>query len=536
MTEGKSAQSLWWRDAAVYQVYPRSFLDGNGDGLGDLQGVIKNLPYVKGLGFDAIWLSPFYPSPQHDSGYDVSDPRGVDPMYGTLEDAERLIAKAHELELRIIIDIVPNHVSTEHRWFQEALQADPGSPARGRFHFRDGRGPNGSEPPTNWMSMFGGSAWTQVADGQWYLHLFDVTQPDLNWANPEVRADGLETLRFWLDRGVDGIRIDVALGLAKDSTYPDLEDAEAVIMALRMDLDDGSIESSKRRLKVVNSAIFDRDEVIDIYREWRALMNTYGDDRMAVAEAWLPPERASRYIAPDALHQIFNFDFMAVSWNAKRIADVITSTFEGLKGVGATATWALSNHDTPRVASRLGAGEAGLRRARALALIAHALPGAIYVFQGEELGLFDVELEDSDRQDPVFFRTAGAQRGRDGARVPMPWSGDRPPFGFTASNRPLWLPQPDNWADVTAAAQEIDQHSTLHQYRQTLSLRRGLPAEVSWHAEGDVFTMTRGVSFACIANTGSESVAFEGKVIVASQWPQEQGSLKPDTAVWVRLS
>ena len=526
----------WWHEAAIYQVYPRSFRDGDGDGLGDLQGVIDALPYLASLGIDAIWLSPFYRSPQHDSGYDVADPRDVDPMYGTLDDAQRLIDDAHAHGLRVIVDIVPNHVSVEHRWFLEAEDAPAGSPARARFHIRDGRGPNGDEPPTNWMSMFGGSAWTRLPDGQWYLHLFDASQPDLNWANEEVREDWRTTLRFWLDRGVDGFRVDVALGLAKDMAYPDMDDAEGVILALRMDLDDGSTEAMERRRRVVNSAVFDRDEVQEIYRDWRAIMDEYDGDRMAVCEAWLPAERAARYVAPDTLHQIFNFDFMAVPWDADRIARVIESTLAGLALVGAPATWALSNHDTPRVPTRLGGGARGLRRARALALVAHALPGAVYVYQGEELGLVDAPLADADRQDPVFARTNGAQLGRDGARVPLPWSGDAPPYGFTTSDARLWLPQPSDWAACTVAAQEPDPGSVLSQYRATLHLRRSLPDEVSWSVEGAVLTISRGEAFACIANTGSASVAITGEVLVASERLQQPGLLEPDAAVWVRLS
>ena len=419
----------WWHHAAVYQVYPRSFRDSDGDGTGDLRGVIDGLPYLASLGVDAVWLSPFYPSPQRDSGYDVADPRDVDPLYGTLADAEELIASAHERGLRIIVDVVPNHSSSDRAWFQEALASPPGSAARARYHFRDGRGPNGDEPPTNWVSWFGGGAWTRITEadgspGQWYLHQFDASQPDLNWANPEVVADGLETLRFWLDRGADGFRVDVALGLAKDMTYPDIDDPESLILAMRMDLDDGSQEAMDRRARVANSAVLDRDEVQDIYRGWRRVMDEYDRDVMAVAEAWVPPERAARYVAPDTLHQIFNFDFMACPWDAGRLRAVIEKTMASLTITGAPATWALSNHDSPRVPSRLGGGDEGRRRARALALVAHALPGAVYVYQGEELGLDDVDLPDEVRQDPVFLRTKGEQKGRDAARVPIPWSGD----------------------------------------------------------------------------------------------------------------
>lgn len=527
----------WWHTAAVYQVYPRSFRDGNGDGLGDLQGVIDGLPYLADLGVDAIWLSPFYPSPQRDSGYDVADPRDVDPVYGTLADAERLIAEAHARGIRVIVDVVPNHVSSEHRWFREAIASPPGSPARSRFHVLDGRGSDGAEPPTNWMSLFGGPAWTRLTEpdgtpGQWYLHLFDASQPDLNWANPEVLADSLATLRFWLDRGVDGFRVDVALALAKDMAYPDMEDAEGLALGLRFDLDDGSVEAKERRRRVSNSAVFDRDEVQEIYREWRRVLDGYEGDRMAVCEAWLPPERAARYMAPDTLHQVFNFDFLAAPYDAQRLAQVIGDTLAGLGG--APATWVLSNHDSPRVPTRLGGGEFGLRRARALALVAHALPGSVYVYQGEELGLADAPLADADRQDPVFFRTRGAQLGRDAARVPLPWSGSAPPYGFTDSECPTWLPQPADWAGSTVEAELADPASTLAQYRAMLRIRRTLPDEIAWSADGDVLTIARGDGFACIANTGTGSVPIAGEVLVASERPRQPGLLGPYAAAWVR--
>ena len=547
--------SPWWHRAAVYQVYPRSFRDLDGDGTGDLPGVISELPYLASLGIDALWLSPFYPSPQHDSGYDVADPRGVDPRYGTLTDARRLIAEAHDRGLRVIVDVVPNHTSIDRPWFQEALRSSPGSAARARYHFVDGRGSGGSEPPSNWMSWFGGSAWTRITEpdgtpGQWYLHTFDSSQPDLNWSNPEVVADGLETLRFWLDQGADGFRVDVALALAKDMTYPDIDDAEGLVLALRMDLDDGSPEAMERRRRVANSPVLDRDEVQDIYRGWRKVMDWYDRDVMAVAEAWLPPERAARYVAPDTLHQIFNFDFMGVAWDADRIRSVIESTMSGLALVGAPPTWALSNHDTPRVVSRLGGGVGGTRRARALALLAHALPGAVYVYQGEELGLPDAELPDAARQDPVFFRTAGAQKGRDGARVPMPWGGTQAPYGFGTSSD-TWLPQPDGWESLTVMAEDADPHSTLAQYRAMLRLRHahpGLADDAVWSLPGapdGLLVLERGCGLVCVVNCGDEPAVspMSGVLLLASDVSVRAESdmaeggrivLPPSTGAWIQ--
>lgn len=541
----------WWHRASVYQVYPRSFRDGNADGLGDLRGVINGLPYLAALGVDALWLSPFYPSPQRDAGYDVADPRDVDPMYGTLVDAQQLIDQAHARGLRVIVDVVPNHVSSDHRWFQAALASAPGSIERARFHFLDGRGQNGDEPPNNWLSWFGGSAWERTIDadgtpGQWYLHTFDPSQPDLNWANPEVRADGLETLKFWLDMGVDGFRVDVALGLAKDMTYPDVDDPEGLTMALRMDLDDGSEEAMERRRRVANSPSLDRDEVQDIYREWRLLMDSYPGDKMAVAEAWVPPERAARYVAGDTLHQIFNFDFMACPWDATRIHAVIKKTMDSLAIVNAPPTWAMSNHDTPRVVDHFGGGDAGRARARAMALVAHGLPGAVYVYQGEELGLADVDLPDQARQDPVYLRTHGEQKGRDGARVPLPWSGSTPPYGFTeASGVALWLPQPDDWQSLTVERQERDPDSTLMQYREMLRLRHAHPGLTDIDAfelltpHDGLVGFRRGAGFICLVNTTGEerSTGMSGTVLLASdraRTPSDGRSVPADAAIWLQ--
>jgi alpha-glucosidase len=539
----------WWHHAAVYQVYPRSFRDSNGDGTGDLRGVINGLDYLASLRVDAIWLSPFYPSPQRDSGYDVADPRGVDPIYGTLDDAKELIDEAHARGLRVIVDVVPNHTSSDRPWFQDALASAPGSAARARYHFRDGRGPDGAEPPSNWISWFGGGAWTRVTEadgtpGQWYLHTFDESQPDLNWSNPEVVEDGLETLRFWLDLGADGFRVDVALGLAKDMTYPDLDDPESLVLAMRMDLDDGSEESMQRRRKVANSPVLDRDEVQDIYRGWRSVMDEYDRDAMAVAEAWVPPERAARYVAPDTLHQIFNFDFMAAPWDADRLRSVIRKTIEGLAITHAPATWALSNHDSPRVVSRLGGGDEGRRRARALALVAHALPGAVYVYQGEELGLADVDLPDEVRQDPVFFRTNGEQKGRDAARVPIPWAGTSAPYGF-GSNADTWLPMPEGWTRFTVESEEADPTSPLWQYRSMMWLRHELGSLrgddlLLPEAGAGILVIERGEGFTCVVNCSDRVIemAVAGTLLVASDASVEvwAGGVKlpPSTGAWLQ--
>jgi alpha-glucosidase len=501
--------------------------------------VIGGLEYLDELGIDAIWLSPFYPSPLRDSGYDVSDPRAVDPMYGNVDDFRELVAQAHARSIRVIVDVVPNHVSDQHRWFQEALGAAPGSVERARFHFREGRD-GGQSPPNNWASLFGGAAWTRItepdgAPGQWYLHLFDSSQPDLNWSNAEVREDALATLRFWLDLGVDGFRIDVALGLAKDMTYPDVEDPVGITEALRFDLDDGSVESQQRRAKVPNSAFFDRDELRDIYREWRQVLDSYPGDRMTVAEAWLPPHRIGNYVAPDGLHQVFGFDFLVAPWDADRMRITMEAAISAVEAVGATPTWALSNHDSPRVVSRLGGGAVGSARARALAMLVQALPGSVYIYQGEELGLADAELPDSARDDPVFFRTHGAQKGRDACRVPLPWSGTAPPYGFTDSISPLWLPQPSDWAEVTVAAEEADPESSLHLFRQALHLRHHIPnVNVQFDDWGEGILALRRGDFHCLMNASEVAIELPAGEVILRSLPGNDSVLAPNTTVWMR--
>ncbi len=419
----------WWRGAAIYELYVQSFADGNGDGLGDLAGVRARLPYLAALGIDAIWFTPWYPSPKSDAGYDVADYRSIDPAFGTLADADALIADGHAHGIKTIIDIVPNHCSDRHPWFQAALAGAPGSAERARFWFRPGRGPGGDLPPNNWRSIFGGPAWTRVTEpdgtpGEWYLHLFAPEQPDFNWANPEVRAEFEAVLRFWFDRGVDGIRIDSAALLTKDPRLPDTGPDD-------------------------QAPYTDRDDVHDIYRAWRAVAGQY-PGRVLIGEVWLADAaRLARYLSPDELHTVFNFPYLCCPWDAARLREVIDSTLAFHAVAGAPATWVLSNHDVDRHVSRYGRAdtsfgldrrdhsqpvdlELGTRRARAAALLTMALPGSVYLYQGEELGLWEVEdIPDERRQDPIWYRTGGADPGRDGCRVPLPWAGLEPPFGFS---------------------------------------------------------------------------------------------------------
>ncbi|WFE38351.1 glycoside hydrolase family 13 protein [Micromonospora sp. WMMD998] len=530
-----AADDNWWRTAVVYQVYVRSFADANADGVGDLQGIRQRLPYLRDLGVDALWLTPFYTSPQVDAGYDVADYRDVDPLFGNLTDFDEMITDAHALGLRIIADLVPNHTSSAHPWFTAALAAGPGSPERERYLFADGRGERGELPPNDWESIFGGPAWTRVVDGQWYLHLFDPAQPDLNWRHPEVRAEFEDILRFWLDRGVDGFRIDVAHGMIKAEGLPDVGF--------------NSMTTGRRQSELLGKGrlpYFDQDEVHDIYRSWRPILDSYPGGRMAVAEAWAEtPQRLARYIGPDELHQAFSFDFLDATWSADSFRKVIDTALAESTIVGAPTTWVLSNHDRQRHVTRYGDGEVGLRRARAAALLMFALPGCAYVYQGEELGLPEVlDIPDDLRQDPAFRRTG---ESRDGCRVPMPWSGELAPYGFGPDGSELsWLPAPATWRALSVAAQTHVAGSTLELYRTALRIRGAHPAladlgGITWlETEPGVLAFRRAAGdtdLTCVVNlSGADvTVAGHGRPLVASADLAERGDghvLPVDAAAW----
>ncbi|GEA81175.1 glycoside hydrolase family 13 protein [Cellulomonas uda] len=555
-----SPDGEWWRDAVIYQVYPRSFADGTGDGVGDLPGITERLPHLAELGVDAVWLSPFYRSPQADAGYDVADYRDVDPLFGTLADFDVMLEAAHGLGLRVIVDLVPNHTSDEHAWFVEALAAGPGSPARERYLFRDGRGEHGELPPNNWQSIFGGPAWTRVPDGQWYLHLFDSKQPDLDWEHPEVRAEFEDVLRFWLDRGVDGFRIDVAHGMVKAPGLPDWHGHVSMI--------EGSEDTSAldRVDEVTGSGnqgpMFDQEGVHEIYRAWNRVLAEYDGDRALVAEAWVEPlSRLARYVRPDEMQQAFNFAFLATLWHAPSLRDVITASYAASDAVGAPTTWVLSNHDVVRHASRLGLPvpgsrpngigardeqpdeELGLRRARAATLLMLGLPGSAYVYQGEELGLPDhTALPDDARQDPAFFRTQGAELGRDGCRVPLPWSADAPAFGFSPTGA-AWLPQPLSWARYALDAQQGVPGSTYELYRAALALRKAEAlgsGGLAWHASHDDVLDLVNRDVRVVANLSAEPVVLPAptQLLLASGPVSGDASggllVEPETTVWVR--
>lgn len=521
----------------------RSFADGDGDGTGDLAGVRARLPYLKALGVDALWFNPWYVTPLADGGYDVEDYRRIDPRFGTLDEAEQLIAEALALGIRTIIDIVPNHLSDRHPWFQAALSAGPGSPERERFWFHPGKGPGGDEIPTQWVSSFQGSTWTRTTNpdgtpGEWYLHLFTPEQPDLNWNHPDVQREHEDILRFWFDRGVAGVRIDSAALPVKD---PDLPEVPA-------------------RPEPGGHPHLDRDGIHDIYRAWRAVVDEYDGSRVLVGEVWLDDaERFARYLRPDEMHTAFNFDFMTQPWNAGRMRGSIERTLAEHAPVGAPATWVLSNHDVTRPVTRYGRADSGFafdrkrfgtptdlargtRRARAAALLVAALPGSMYIYQGDELGLPEVELPREVIEDPMHFRSGGVDPGRDGCRVPLPWAGGRAPYGFGTdrAHRP-WLPQPADWAALTVAAEEADPQSTLALYRSAIATRRSrgdlVGEHLAWLELGaDVLAFRRGEHTASVTNFGPVPISLPAhRGVVLSSAPLEDGALPPDTTVWLDL-
>ncbi len=532
-----SSPDHWWRDAVIYQVYVRSFADSDGDGVGDLPGITSRLPYLRDLGVDALWVTPFYTSPQKDHGYDVADYQDVDPLFGSLADADALLARAHELGLRVIVDLVPNHTSDEHVWFRAALASAPGSPERARYLFREGRGKDGSEPPNNWESVFGGAAWTRVPDGEWYLHLFDSTQPDLDWRNPEVGDMFEGVLRFWLARGADGFRVDVAHGLFKEESLRD----QVITASGKASSGHVNPDHSMVKRELSDEPMWDQPEVHDVYRRWHKVLDEVGADRMAVAEAWTQtPESMAAFVRPDELDQAFNFSWLLTGWSADGFREVITGTLAAVGPVGASPTWVLSNHDVVRHATRYGGGPQGLARARAATLTMLALPGSSYLYQGEELGLEQADVAHELRQDPAWLRRREGidDPGRDGCRVPIPWSGTQPPFGFGPGKGQPWIPQPADWAALTVEAQTGVECSTLEFYRAALAARRTFAGTAGDEVEiigedHDVLTFRRG-PVTVVVNCGTAPVQLPAGEVFAASGELPGGVLPPDTAIWLR--
>ncbi len=473
----------WWDDAVFYEIYVRSFADSNGDGVGDLPGITAHLPYLRELGVGAIWLTPFYPSPGHDHGYDVADYVGVDPLFGTLADFDALVARTHELGMRLIADIVPNHSSSQHPWFTGDRSRYVTAPAGGGL-------------PNNWPSNWGGPAWTlDEARGEWYLHLFAPEQPDLDWHNPQVRRDFEEILRFWFDRGVDGFRIDVAHGLVKDATLADEPEPTG----------SGRFSSDWRRA-------IDQPEVHEIYRDWRRLADDYGERVLVGEVVFSEQRRIAPYLRPDELHLAFNFSLVFQEWDAAALRTSIAASLEALPVV----TWVFENHDVTRIVTRFGE-----REARAAALLLLALPGPVFLYQGQELGLEEVDLPPEARQDPVFTQTRGERLGRDGCRVPLPWTRELPARS--------WLPQPPEWAERSVEAQREDPRSFLSLYGRALAARPG--GAFAWRdaPEGALAFARDGVT--CLVNVSAPPLPLDGRVLLASE--DVAGELPPGAAVWL---
>ena len=552
----------WWRQAAIYQIYPRSFKDSDGDGLGDIKGITSKISYLKSLSLDAVWLSPFYPSALADGGYDVADYRNVDPRLGTLKDFDKMVKALHEAEISVFVDIVPNHSSNLHPWFQEALKAKPGSTARNRYIFRDGRGKNGEIPPSDEISHFAPSAWTRTTNpdgtpGQWYMHLFAPEQPDFNWDNREVQLDFLKTLRFWADRGVDGFRVDVAHALKKDMKRLHIA------------------KKNMSGFEIVQNGtdiLFDRNDVHEIYREWRKVFNEYDPPRVAVAEAYVQAKRRMLYARPDELGQAFNFDLLGVDFDASKFKKTITDNLRLAKSEGTSSTWVLDNHDRVRHATRYGLPKGtnlvqwllsdgksakldrklGLQRAKAATMLLLALPGCTYLYQGEELGLYEVEdIAHKDLQDPTWFRNVVPQmfkgkvsglalihteKGRDGCRVPLPWESRKNSFGFGKDKS--HLPQPEWFKDFAVDRQDGVKDSTLTLYRSALKLRKQLQSseELRWvkTTSVQVLHFSRPNGWQCITNFNGKPYKLpEGEVLLASG-PIVGGKVPANTTVWLK--
>ncbi|MGR0320911.1 glycoside hydrolase family 13 protein [Agromyces sp. ZXT2-3] len=556
--------SEWWRTAAIYQIYPRSFADANGDGMGDLAGIRSRLPELAELGVDAIWLSPFYTSPQKDAGYDVADYCDIDPRFGTLADFDDMLAEAHRLGLKVIVDLVPNHSSDQHPWFQEALAAEPGSRERARYIFRDGRGEHGELPPNNWESVFGGSMWTRTTDadgtpGQWYLHIFDSSQPDFDWNQEEVREEFRRILRFWLDRGVDGFRVDVAHGLIKADGLPDYTPpADAGSMGGNQHgLEGGVPLEPEIHDENLGAPYWGQEGVHEVYRDWRRVLDEYEGERILAAEAWVDPlSRVAKWVRPDEMHQAFNFAYLETPFEAAPLRAVIDRSIDTFGAVGAPSTWVLSNHDVIRHASRLaltadslqghGIGPkspglpdpvVGLRRARAATALMLALPGSAYLYQGEELGLPEaIDLPDEARQDPTWFRTNGERYGRDGCRVPLPWEAEAPSFGFGPTDA-SWLPQPAEWASFARDRQRGVAGSTLELYRSLLAERRArslATGELEWlDGFGDDVLAVRNGGVVVVANTGSSPVELPAGDVILASADLDGRTLPAETTAWL---
>jgi alpha-glucosidase len=525
----------WWRDAIGYEVYVRSFADGDGDGVGDLPGISANLDHLRDLGVEVVWLTPCYPSPLLDGGYDVADYRSIAPELGTMEDLDALVAGVHERGMRLLLDLVPNHTSSEHEWFK-AARSSRDDPHRDYYIWRD-PAPDGG-PPNNWVSHFGGSAWTyDEHTGQYWLHLFLPEQPDLNWRNPAVRREFEDILRFWFDRGVDGFRIDVAHSLVKHPDLPDQPPATGRVAAEDIDL--GSAASIWETLEHPYDS--DQEGVLDIYRRWRPLADGYG--ALLLGEVYvLEPDRFKRYLAGDGLHAAFWFRPLHAPWRAPALRAVLRAGAEVAVTQPGDVAWASGSHDRSRAVARFGGGDIGRARAFAFTTLAVFLPGMAFLYQGEELGLDDPVLAQADNRDPIAVRAGEYDRSRDVARTPMPWAAG-PGFGFTTAERP-WLPYGDRQPSDTADVQRDDPASPLSAHRALLALQRELRPQLEgtfeWlNLHSDVVAFRRGAVTVALnagpdpvtVDLGSGTVRFS--TLLRNPMPVEGLELDPAEAVVV---
>jgi alpha-glucosidase len=481
-TNNWNRTARWWNSAVGYEVYLRSFADSNGDGVGDLQGVLDRLDHLAWLGIDLVWVTPFHPSPMRDHGYDVADYLDVDEVFGSLADLDMVISRVHELGMRLVIDLVPNHTSSDHAWFQQSRSSRTNA-YRDYYVWRDPR-PDGG-PPNNWVSVFGGSAWTlDEATGQYWLHLFLPEQPDLNWANPKVADEFDRILRFWFDRGVDGFRVDVAHALAKHPDLPDNPPGRPPKWA--------QTSSTRAAVWAQFEHRYDTDQpaVLDVYRRWHAVAEPYHG--LLLGEVYLmEADRISHYLAGDGLDLAFWFPPLHVHWDPDRLRWVLQ---EGTRLATGAVAWVTGSHDASRSVSRFGDGTVGQARALALSTLEFGLPGVPFLYQGEELGLSDVPVSPTDTQDPIALREGVL--GRDPARTPMPWdSSAGPGLGFTTAER-AWLPFGERTPADTVAFQRADDRSILHRYRKLIQVRRSLlcgPDPVEWLPDtGPVIAYRRG--------------------------------------------
>jgi len=543
-SDGDSESSQhWWHKAVLYQVYLRSFADANDDGVGDIAGLISRLPYIKDLGVDAVWISPWYASPMLDGGYDVRDYVDTDPLFGSLEDVQTLIDTSHRLGLRVVLDFVANHCSSQHPWFQSALSSPVGSKERDWFYFKDGQGEGGNEPPNDWKSIFGGPAWTRSKNldgtpGQWYFHLFDSSQPDLNWKNEEVLIQFDDILRFWFDRGVDGCRLDAVSAIGKDDDYRDM----------------GFAPDHLYRPDIWGPVPFyDAEGVHDVIRRWRRVAREYPTEKFLVGEVVVRDvDRLARYLRRDELQSALSFDLSKIVWDADAFRQMINTLHGACFERFSWMTWTLSSHDEKRTVSRYSQdgpaegvlGDAtpmGHRRARAAYLLALALPGSACIYQGEELGLWEVvDIHEDRLQDPIYFRTGKQELGRDGCRVPLPWEKDGPSLGFS-TRQDTWLPQPPRWADVSVATQLSDASSTLHFFRSVLALRSTLLNDDEWAVEWEpsptgVLILRRGPDIRCVVNFSGEPflIGDDEDLLVSSSPLTDERTIGVNDGAWLR--